>query len=261
MFNTILFNLIKNDSPEPWETFLQDNAISQMEGLEELHNNIMFYLAIILFALSWIIVLIIINFKNKIISNIQVKKNNLIFILKKDNSYDLFLIIPVVLIMLIIISATELLLQMGVIIDPPTLLINGESNDWDWKSQNTNYIDIEKQPLTCHMDINSIINHDALANEPWLENIPHNCQHAKYLRKYKGLSLKDAGITLSPHGPKTRINFLTWYMYEVDRGAFFAYEKETTTITEYYIYRASILPNVPDSFLAKHKINSIGSLP
>jgi cytochrome c oxidase subunit 2 len=36
-----------------------------MEGLEELHNNIMFYLAIITFAVSWMMVSIIINFKNK----------------------------------------------------------------------------------------------------------------------------------------------------------------------------------------------------
>ena len=44
--------LIKNDTPEAWGMFFQDNATPQMEGLEELHNNIMFYLAIILFAVS-----------------------------------------------------------------------------------------------------------------------------------------------------------------------------------------------------------------
>jgi len=43
---------IKLDSPEPWGLFFQDNATPQMEGLEELHNSIMFYLAIILFAVS-----------------------------------------------------------------------------------------------------------------------------------------------------------------------------------------------------------------
>ena len=44
--------IIKFDSPEPWGIFFQDNATPQMEGLEELHNSIMFYLAIILFAVS-----------------------------------------------------------------------------------------------------------------------------------------------------------------------------------------------------------------
>jgi hypothetical protein len=43
---------VLNDSPEPWGLFFQDNATPQMEGLEELHNNIMYYLAIILFAVT-----------------------------------------------------------------------------------------------------------------------------------------------------------------------------------------------------------------
>jgi hypothetical protein len=41
-----------NDTPEHLVVFFQDNATPQMEGLEELHNNIMYYLAIILFAVS-----------------------------------------------------------------------------------------------------------------------------------------------------------------------------------------------------------------
>jgi cytochrome c oxidase subunit 2 len=44
--------IVQNDTPEPWGLFFQDNATPQMEGLEELHNNIMFYLAIVLFAVS-----------------------------------------------------------------------------------------------------------------------------------------------------------------------------------------------------------------
>ena len=65
MINMFFINSIKNDAPEPWGTFFQDNATPQMEGLEELHNNIMFYLAIILFAVSWMMISIIINFKIK----------------------------------------------------------------------------------------------------------------------------------------------------------------------------------------------------
>ena len=64
---------IYNDTPEPWGLFFQDNATPQMEGLEELHNNIMFYLAIILFAVSWIMLSIILNLiKQKYLINIQI---------------------------------------------------------------------------------------------------------------------------------------------------------------------------------------------
>jgi hypothetical protein len=47
-----LNNTIKLDAPTPWGLFFQDSASPQMEGIEELHNNIMFYLAIILFAVT-----------------------------------------------------------------------------------------------------------------------------------------------------------------------------------------------------------------
>ena len=39
-----------------WGLFFQDSASPQMEGIEELHNNIMFYLAIILFTVTWMII-------------------------------------------------------------------------------------------------------------------------------------------------------------------------------------------------------------
>jgi cytochrome c oxidase subunit 2 len=43
---------LQMDAPTPWGLFFQDSASPQMEGIEELHNNIMFYLAIILFTVT-----------------------------------------------------------------------------------------------------------------------------------------------------------------------------------------------------------------
>jgi len=53
---------LKLDTPTPWSYFFQDSATPQMEGLEELHNNIMFYLAIILFTVTWMMITITNNF-------------------------------------------------------------------------------------------------------------------------------------------------------------------------------------------------------
>ena len=47
---SVLNEKIWCDSPMPWGIYFQDSATPQMEGLEELHNNIIFYLAIILFT-------------------------------------------------------------------------------------------------------------------------------------------------------------------------------------------------------------------
>ena len=62
MFLDILKGHILLDAPTPWGVFFQDNASPQMEGIEELHNNIMFYLAIILFTVTWMMIIIIKNF-------------------------------------------------------------------------------------------------------------------------------------------------------------------------------------------------------
>jgi hypothetical protein len=53
MFNLFILNLVSNcDTPRPWGLYFQDSATPQMEGLVELHDNIMFYLVIILFGVG-----------------------------------------------------------------------------------------------------------------------------------------------------------------------------------------------------------------
>jgi len=41
--------------PSPWGIYFQDSATPQMEGLVELHDNIMYYLVIILFGVDWVL--------------------------------------------------------------------------------------------------------------------------------------------------------------------------------------------------------------
>lgn len=48
-FNAVFIQL---DAPSPWGIYFQDSATPQMEGLVELHDNIMFYLFEILFAVG-----------------------------------------------------------------------------------------------------------------------------------------------------------------------------------------------------------------
>ena len=52
------------DTPRPWGLYFQDSATPQMEGLVELHDNIMFYLVIILFGVGWIMISIVRNYTN-----------------------------------------------------------------------------------------------------------------------------------------------------------------------------------------------------
>ena len=52
------------DAPKAWGLYFQDSASPQMEALVELHNNIMFYLVIILFGVGWILLTIVRNYVN-----------------------------------------------------------------------------------------------------------------------------------------------------------------------------------------------------
>ena len=61
--NMFKYNFIINlDAPSAWGIYFQDSATPQMEGLVELHDNIMYYLVIILFAVGWIILSIVRNY-------------------------------------------------------------------------------------------------------------------------------------------------------------------------------------------------------
>lgn len=53
MLNLLIINLLnKCDAPRAWGLYFQDSATPQMEGLVELHDNIMFYLVIVLFGVA-----------------------------------------------------------------------------------------------------------------------------------------------------------------------------------------------------------------
>jgi len=71
-------NTINLDAPTPWGLFFQDSASPQMEAIEELHNNIMFYLAIILFTVTWMMLTIIKSFiyKKSLISHKYMNHGN-----------------------------------------------------------------------------------------------------------------------------------------------------------------------------------------
>lgn len=62
----LLLNLlninISLDAPSAWGIYFQDSATPQMEGLVELHDNIMYYLVIILFAVGWVLLSIVRNY-------------------------------------------------------------------------------------------------------------------------------------------------------------------------------------------------------
>jgi len=63
MINLLHSNIVNHcDTPKPWGVYFQDSATPQMEGLVELHDNIMYYLVIVLFGVGWILISIVRNY-------------------------------------------------------------------------------------------------------------------------------------------------------------------------------------------------------
>jgi Cytochrome C oxidase subunit II, transmembrane domain/GIY-YIG catalytic domain len=52
------------DAPVSWGLYFQDAASPSFEGIVDLHNRIMFYLVVILFGVSWVLLSVISNFNN-----------------------------------------------------------------------------------------------------------------------------------------------------------------------------------------------------
>ena len=121
-------NLISLNAPTPWGLFFQDSATPQMEGLEELHNNIMFYLAIILFTVSWIMITVIKNFisSKSPISHKYMNHGTLIELI--------WTITPALILILIAFPLFKLLYLMDEVVDP-SLVIYAEGHQWYWSYQ------------------------------------------------------------------------------------------------------------------------------
>ena len=100
------------DTARPWGIYFQDSATPQMEGLVELHDNILFYLVIILFSVGWVLVSIVrkYNYTASPISQKYSKHGTLIELI--------WTITPALILILIAFPSFKLLYLMDEVTDP-----------------------------------------------------------------------------------------------------------------------------------------------
>ena len=126
------------DTPRPWGIYFQDSATPQMEGLEELHNNILYYLAIIMFAVTWMAVSIVKNYTSRkaVIAHKYLNHGTLVELI--------WTITPALILILIAFPSFKLLYLMDEVIDP-SLVIYGEGHQWYWSYQYPDFYDVNNQ--------------------------------------------------------------------------------------------------------------------
>ncbi len=135
--NYINFSILF-DAPSPWGIYFQDSATPQMEGLVELHDNIMYYLVIILFAVGWVLLSIVINFFNlkSPISHKYLNHGTLIELI--------WTILPAVILLLIAFPSFKLLYLMDEVSDP-SMSVLAEGHQWYWSYQYPDFLNEDEE--------------------------------------------------------------------------------------------------------------------
>jgi heme/copper-type cytochrome/quinol oxidase subunit 2 len=124
---------INCDAPRAWGLYFQDSASPQMEALIELHDNIMYYLVAILFAVAWIQAAIIRNFQSSRspISNKYLNHGTLIELI--------WTITPALILVLIAFPSFKLLYLMDEVTDP-SLSVLAEGHQWYWSYEYPDFL-------------------------------------------------------------------------------------------------------------------------
>ncbi len=124
--------ILRCDTPRPWGLYFQDSASPQMEAIIELHNYVMYYLIIILFAVMWIMCAIIIKFVNNKFSNIYLNHGTLIELI--------WTISPALILILIAFPSFKLLYITDDVTDPE-ISLKIEAHQWYWTYEYADFLD------------------------------------------------------------------------------------------------------------------------
>lgn len=135
-----LFLPVYADAPEPWQLSFQDAASPSFEGIVELHDQIMFYLVIILLGVSWMLSSIIFNFNTK--------SNRIVH--KYANHGTLIELIwtvtPAIVLIAIAFPSFKLLYLMDEVIDP-AITIKALGHQWYWSYEYSDFVNEDGESI------------------------------------------------------------------------------------------------------------------
>lgn len=127
----LLLNIINNDVPTPWGMYFQDSATPNQEGIIELHDNIMFYLILILTLVSWVLYNII---RDGLRNPLPYK-----YVLHGQTIEIIWTILPA-LVLLVIAFPSFILLYLCDEVIAPAMTIKAIGLQWYWKYEYSDFI-------------------------------------------------------------------------------------------------------------------------
>jgi cytochrome c oxidase subunit 2 len=133
-------NLCSNDAAQPWQFGFQDGGSPSYEGIVELHDDIMFYLILILVGVAWMLMSTIRNFNwnhNQIVHKY----------LNHGTVLELiWTISPALVLIAIAFPSFKLLYLLDEVIDP-VMTVKAIGNQWYWSYEYSDYVDQEGQSI------------------------------------------------------------------------------------------------------------------
>lgn len=127
------------DSAEPWQTGFQDAATPVMEGIINLHNDIMFFLVVVGIFTGWMLFKACIGYEE----SVSVVPSKMVH---GTTIEIVWTITPALILMIIAVPSFALLYAMDEIIDPAiTLKIVG--HQWYWTYEYSDYCADGSEPI------------------------------------------------------------------------------------------------------------------
>jgi cytochrome c oxidase subunit 2 len=128
----------KSDVPLAWGLYFQDGASPSFEGIVDLHNRIMFYLVIILFGVTWIMLSIMWNFNKS--------SNKLVYrYLNHGTLIELIWTVgPAFVLVAIAFPSFKLLYLMDEVIDP-AMTVKVTGHQWYWEYEYADFLNEENE--------------------------------------------------------------------------------------------------------------------
>ncbi len=126
------------DAARPWGMYFQDSATPQMEGVVELHDNILFYLVIILFGVGWILLSLFFYYTKDKAAMYHKYLNHETLI------ESIWTFGPALILILIAFPSFKLLYLMHEVSDP-AMSVLAEGHQWYWSYQHTDFLNSDEE--------------------------------------------------------------------------------------------------------------------
>jgi len=134
LFDTIFtVKVAYNDAPQPWQIGFQDGGSPSFEGIVELHDQLMFYLVIILLGVGWMLSSTIRKF-NSHHNQIVHKYHNHGTLIEL-----IWTITPALVLIAIAFPSFKLLYLLDEVIDP-VITVKAIGNQWFWTYEYSDYV-------------------------------------------------------------------------------------------------------------------------